>query len=95
MLPARTVARPIGVTQEYASPLEATCASTDGRPPWRIPFLVTCFIGPEPEFFIFDEVRYEQNQHRGYYEIDSVPAHLGEPGRLRHTHSGYSRLSRR
>jgi len=32
----------------------------------------TCFIGPEPEFFIFDEVRYEQNQHRGTYEIDSV-----------------------
>ena len=32
----------------------------------------TCFIGAEPEFFIFDEVRYEQNQHRGYYEIDSV-----------------------
>ncbi len=32
----------------------------------------TVFIGPEPEFFIFDEVRYEQNQHRGFYEIDSV-----------------------
>jgi glutamine synthetase len=32
----------------------------------------TCFIGPELEFFIFDEVRYEQNQHRGLYEIDSV-----------------------
>jgi glutamine synthetase len=32
----------------------------------------TCFIGPEPEFFIFDEVRYEQNQHRGFYQIDSV-----------------------
>lgn len=32
----------------------------------------TCYIGPEPEFFIFDEVRYEQNQHRGFYEIDSV-----------------------
>jgi len=32
----------------------------------------TCFIGPEPEFFIFDEVRYEQNQHTGYYKIDSV-----------------------
>jgi len=32
----------------------------------------TCYIGPEPEFFIFDEVRYEQNQHRGVYEIDSV-----------------------
>jgi len=32
----------------------------------------TCHIGPEPEFFIFDEVRYEQNQHTGYYQIDSV-----------------------
>ncbi len=32
----------------------------------------TCYIGPEPEFFIFDEVRYEQNQHTGYYKIDSV-----------------------
>jgi glutamine synthetase len=30
-----------------------------------------CLVGPEPEFFIFDEVRYEQNQHRGMYEIDS------------------------
>jgi len=32
----------------------------------------TCYIGPEPEFFIFDEVRYEQNQHIGFYQIDSV-----------------------
>ena len=32
----------------------------------------TCYVGPEPEFFIFDEVRYEQNQHTGYYAIDSV-----------------------
>ena len=32
----------------------------------------TCFIGPEPEFFIFDEVRYHQNQHTGMYAIDSV-----------------------
>lgn len=31
-----------------------------------------CYIGPEPEFFIFDEVRYEQNQHTGMYQIDSV-----------------------
>ncbi len=34
----------------------------------------TCYIGPEPEFFIFDEVRYEQTQHRGFYQIDSVEA---------------------
>ena len=32
----------------------------------------TAYVGPEPEFFIFDQVRYEQNQHRGMYEIDSV-----------------------
>jgi len=32
----------------------------------------TCYIGPEPEFFIFDEVRYEQNQYTGMYKIDSV-----------------------
>ncbi len=32
----------------------------------------TAYVGPEPEFFIFDEVRFEQNQHRGFYEIDSV-----------------------
>ncbi|MFP4057520.1 MAG: type I glutamate--ammonia ligase [Candidatus Brocadiia bacterium] len=32
----------------------------------------TCYIGPEPEFFIFDEVRFQQNQHTGMYEIDSV-----------------------
>ena len=31
-----------------------------------------CYIGPEPEFFIFDQVRYEQNEHRAFYEIDSV-----------------------
>ncbi|NOZ22644.1 MAG: type I glutamate--ammonia ligase [Planctomycetes bacterium] len=31
-----------------------------------------CYIGPEPEFFIFDEVRYEQNQHTGMYQIDSI-----------------------
>jgi glutamine synthetase len=32
----------------------------------------TCFVGPEPEFFVFDQVRYEQNSHTGFYEIDSV-----------------------
>jgi glutamine synthetase len=30
------------------------------------------YYGPEPEFFIFDEVRYEQNQHTGMYVIDSA-----------------------
>jgi len=30
------------------------------------------YFGPEPEFFIFDDVRYEQNQHTGSYSIDSA-----------------------
>ncbi|MEM7261094.1 MAG: type I glutamate--ammonia ligase [Planctomycetota bacterium] len=30
------------------------------------------YFGPEPEFFIFDDIRYAQNEHSGYYFIDSV-----------------------
>ena len=29
-------------------------------------------FGPEAEFFLFDEVRFEQNEHSGYYFVDSV-----------------------
>jgi glutamine synthetase len=31
----------------------------------------TAYFGPEVEFFIFDSVRYDQNEHCGYYFIDS------------------------
>ncbi len=31
----------------------------------------TAFIGPELEFFVFDSVRFNQNQYEGYYHIDS------------------------
>jgi glutamine synthetase len=30
------------------------------------------YIGPEAEFFIFDDVRYEQNTNEGYFHIDSI-----------------------
>jgi glutamine synthetase len=31
----------------------------------------TAYFGPELEFFVFDSVRFEQNQHSGFYYIDS------------------------
>jgi glutamine synthetase len=48
----------------------------------------TCYIGPEPEFFIFDQVRYEQNEHRGMYEIDSVEG-SGNTARFEEPNLGY------
>jgi len=32
----------------------------------------TAFFGPEAEFFVFDDVRFDQNEHEGYYHLDSV-----------------------
>ncbi|MEX2322288.1 MAG: type I glutamate--ammonia ligase [Acidimicrobiia bacterium] len=32
----------------------------------------TSYWGPEAEFYIFDSVRFDQNQFAGFYEIDSV-----------------------
>jgi len=32
----------------------------------------TCFIGPEAEFFIFDDVRFDQTANAGYYHVDSI-----------------------
>ncbi|MEA5465464.1 type I glutamate--ammonia ligase [Leptothoe sp. PORK10 BA2] len=32
----------------------------------------TAYFGPEAEFFIFDDVRYDTNSHSSYYYVDSV-----------------------
>ncbi|HEX3564966.1 MAG TPA: type I glutamate--ammonia ligase, partial [Acidimicrobiales bacterium] len=32
----------------------------------------TAYFGPEAEFYIFDDVRFDQNSHEGFYSIDSV-----------------------
>jgi glutamine synthetase len=32
----------------------------------------TAYFGPEAEFFIFNDIRFDQNSHEGYYYIDSV-----------------------
>jgi glutamine synthetase len=35
----------------------------------------TAYYGPELEFFIFDEVRYDQNVQSGYFFLDSIEGH--------------------
>ena len=35
-------------------------------------FADTANFGPEAEFFIFDNVRFDQNEHESYYHIDSI-----------------------
>jgi len=32
----------------------------------------TAYFGPEAEFYIFDDIRFDQNSHCGYYFIDSI-----------------------
>jgi len=32
----------------------------------------TCYFGPEAEFFIFDDIRFEQTPNQGFYHIDSI-----------------------
>lgn len=34
----------------------------------------TCYIGPEAEFFVFDDVRYDQSPNSGFYYLDSNEA---------------------
>ena len=48
----------------------------------------TAFIGPEPEFFIFDDIRFESGQNRAFYEIDSVEG-IWNTGREENPNLGY------
>ena len=32
----------------------------------------SCYVGPEAEFFVFDDIRFEQNPHEALYHIDSI-----------------------
>ena len=34
----------------------------------------TCYVGPEAEFFIFDDIRFDQTPSQAFYAIDSVEA---------------------
>lgn len=48
----------------------------------------TAYFGPEPEFFILDDVRYDQNQHSGFYFIDSIEGQWNT-GREENPNLGY------
>ena len=46
------------------------------------------YFGPEAEFFIFDDIRFDQNAHEGYYYIDSVEGRWNS-GRAEAPNLGY------
>ncbi len=48
----------------------------------------TAFIGPEAEFFIFDNIRFESGRNRAFYEIDSVEG-VWNTGREECPNQGY------
>ncbi|MCZ7585951.1 MAG: type I glutamate--ammonia ligase [Deltaproteobacteria bacterium] len=48
----------------------------------------TAFFGPEAEFFIFDDIRYDQKTQHGFYYIDSVEG-TWNTGRVENPNLGY------
>ena len=48
----------------------------------------TCYVGPEAEFFIFDDIRCDQTTNSGYYFIDSVEGQWNR-GREENPNLGY------
>jgi len=48
----------------------------------------TAFFGPEAEFFIFDDIRFDQNEHEAYYHVDSIEGRWNS-GRAENPNLGY------
>ena len=48
----------------------------------------TAFVGPEAEFFILDDIRYDSNEHSAYYFVDSVEGQWNT-GRVEGPNLGY------
>ena len=48
----------------------------------------TAYIGPEAEFFIFDNIRFESSRNRSFYEIDSIEG-IWNTGRDENPNLGY------
>ncbi len=48
----------------------------------------TVFFGPEAEFFVFEDIRFDQNEHSGYYFLDSTEGRWNS-GREENPNLGY------
>ena len=48
----------------------------------------TAYFGPEPEFFVFDDVRFDQTPNQAYYSVDSVEG-FWNSGREENPNLGY------
>ncbi len=48
----------------------------------------TAFFGPEPEFFVFDDIRFDQTANSGYYFVDSKEG-IWNSGREENPNLGY------
>lgn len=51
----------------------------------------TAYFGPEAEFFIFEDARFDQNEHEGYYHLDSIEGRWNSGREENLDESGYSR----
>ncbi len=49
----------------------------------------TIYVGPEAEFFIFDDVRFDQTVNSGYYYVDSVEGRWNSGRKEDHGNLGY------
>ena len=49
----------------------------------------TAFFGPEPEFFVFDDVRYAQEMRGGFYKIDSDEGYWSSAKKMEGGNSGH------
>lgn len=54
----------------------------------RLAIADVAYFGPEAEFFVFDDIRFDQNEHEGYYHIDSVEGRWNA-GRAENPNLGY------
>ncbi len=50
----------------------------------------TIYFGPEAEFFVFDDVRYEVKQNHNYFQVDSAEAHWNSGTKREGGNLGYT-----